>query len=197
MALEPLLPAATQDDRELRAVRRKFWISSGLSAPVVLIAMVSHVLPVSLGMGGTWPVRYIEVLLTAPVVLWAGADYYRRGWLGVINRSPNMYTLIGLGVAVAYLYSLVATFVPAAFPAEMRDAHGMVGVYFEAAASIVTLVLLGEWLELAAPHRGMRLRSCHWQRGSSARASIPWLEPLSLARWRGISRRGTSRIFSH
>jgi Cu+-exporting ATPase len=153
MALEPLLPAATEDDRELRAVRRKFWISSALSAPVVLIAMVSHVLPVNLGMGGTWLVRYMEVLLTAPVVLWAAADYYRRGWLGIVNRSPNMYTLIGLGVAVAYLYSLVATIVPAAFPAEMRDAHGMVGVYFEASASIVTLVLLGEWLELAARGR--------------------------------------------
>jgi Cu+-exporting ATPase len=86
-------------------------------------------------------------------VLWAAADYYRRGWLGVVNRSPNMYTLIGLGVAVAYLYSLLATFVPAAFPAEMRDAHGMVGVYFEASASIVTLALLGEWLELAARGR--------------------------------------------
>ncbi|MFL6606239.1 MAG: copper-transporting P-type ATPase [Steroidobacteraceae bacterium] len=153
MALEPLLPSGTEDDREVRAVRRKFWISLALSAPVVLIAMGSHVLPVNLGMSGMWIVRYMEVLLTAPVVLWTAADYYRRGWLGVVNRSPNMYSLIGLGVAVAYLYSLVATFMPGAFPAEMRDGHGMVGVYFEASASIVTLVLLGEWLELAARGR--------------------------------------------
>jgi len=105
------------------------------------------------GMGGAWLLRYTEVLLTTPVVLWAAADYYRRGWLGVVNRSPNMYTLIGLGVAVAYLYSLLATFAPASFPTEMRDAHDMVGVYFEASASIVTLALLGEWLELAARGR--------------------------------------------
>jgi len=86
-------------------------------------------------------------------VLWAGADYYRRGWQGVVNRSPNMYTLIGLGVLVAYLFSLFATFDAQAFPAQMRDAHGRVGVYFEAAAVIIALVLLGEWLELAARGR--------------------------------------------
>jgi Cu+-exporting ATPase len=153
MALEPLLPTATEDDGELRAVRRKFWISLALTAPVVLIAMLSHVLPVNLRPAGAWVLRCTEVLLTTPVVLWAAADYYRRGWLGVVNRSPNMYTLIGLGVAVAYLYSVLATFVPAAFPTEMRDVHGMVGVYFEASASIVTLALLGEWLELAARGR--------------------------------------------
>ncbi|MDB6161279.1 MAG: atp7 [Gammaproteobacteria bacterium] len=153
MALEPLLPTATEDDGELRAVRRKFWISLALTAPVVLIAMLSHVLPVNLRPAGAWVLRCTEVLLTTPVVLWAAADYYRRGWLGVVNRSPNMYTLIGLGVAVAYLYSLLATFVPAAFPTEMRDVHGMVGVYFEASASIVALALLGEWLELAARGR--------------------------------------------
>jgi Cu+-exporting ATPase len=153
MALEPLLPTATEDDGELRAVRRKFWISLALTAPVVLIAMLSHVLPLNLRPAGAWVLRCTEVLLTTPVVLWAAADYYRRGWLGVVNRSPNMYTLIGLGVAVAYLYSLLATFVPAAFPTEMRDVHGMVGVYFEASASIVALALLGEWLELAARGR--------------------------------------------
>jgi Cu+-exporting ATPase len=97
--------------------------------------------------------RYAEMLLAAPVVLWAGADYFRRGWQGVTHRSPNMYTLIGLGVAVAFIYSLFATFDPGAFPPAMRDAHGMVGVYFEVAAAIIALVLLGEWLELAARGR--------------------------------------------
>jgi Cu+-exporting ATPase len=97
--------------------------------------------------------RYIELALAAPVVLWAGADYYRRGWMGVVNRAPNMYTLIGLGVVVAFVYSIVATFAPQIFPAAMRDHHGMVGVYFEVAAVIVALVLLGEWLELAARGR--------------------------------------------
>jgi len=94
--------------------------------------------------------RWGELLLSAPLVLWAGLDYYRRGWLGVIHRSPNMYTLIGLGVLVAFVYSLVATFFPTLFPAPMLDDHGMVGVYFEAAGVIVALVLLGEWLELRA-----------------------------------------------
>jgi Cu+-exporting ATPase len=79
--------------------------------------------------------------------------YYRRGWLGVVNRSPNMYTLIGLGVIVAFLYSSAATLLPQLFPAEMRDVHGMVGVYFEVASAIVALVLLGEWLELRARGR--------------------------------------------
>jgi len=95
----------------------------------------------------------MEVLLSAPVVLWAAVPYYRRGWLGVVHRTPNMYTLIGLGVIVAFTYSLIATFLPGSFPANMRDAHGMVGVYFEVAAVIVALVLLGEWLELAARGR--------------------------------------------
>jgi Cu+-exporting ATPase len=149
MALEPLLPTEVQDEGELPTVRRKFWISLALSTPVVLIAMLQH-MPLHLGINEQWLLRYTEVVLTTPVVLWAGADYYRRGWSGVVNRSPNMYTLIGLGVVVAYVFSLLATFIPAAFPAEMRDAHGMVGVYFEPAAVIVMLVLLGEWLELAA-----------------------------------------------
>src|SRR5204863_226716 len=81
----------------------------------------------------------MEVLLSAPVVLWAAVPYYRRGWLGVVHRTPNMYTLIGLGVIVAFTYRLIATFLPGSFPANMRDAHGMVGVYFEVAAVIGAL----------------------------------------------------------
>jgi Cu+-exporting ATPase len=120
---------------------------------VVLIAMLPHLIDLHLTLGAERLLRATELLFTLPVVAWAGADYYRRGWLGVVNRSPNMYTLIGLGVLVAYLYSLFATFVPSAFPPEMRDSHGMVGVYFEVAAVIIALVLLGEWLELAARGR--------------------------------------------
>ena len=153
MALEPLMPTEAEDDSELRSVRRRFWISAALSLPVVAIAMLPHLLDLHLTLGTIRLLRGAELLLTAPVVLWAGADYYRRGWLGLVNRSPNMYTLIGLGVVVAYIYSLFATFAPAAFPPEMRDEHGMVGVYFEVAAVIIALVLLGEWLELAARGR--------------------------------------------
>jgi Cu+-exporting ATPase len=153
MALEPVLPAATEDTTELDRIRRKFWIASALSAPVLVVAMLPHLLDLHFSMGTARALRYLELVLTAPVVLWAGADYYRRGWNGVVNRSPNMYTLIGLGVLVAYSYNLFATFTPESFPAEMRDAHGMVGVYFEVAAVIIALVLLGEWLELAARGR--------------------------------------------
>ena len=153
MALEPLMPAITTDDHELGTVRRRFWIALALAIPVVAVAMAPHMLGWMPSADSAHTLRAVELLLTAPVVLWCGADYYRRGWLGIVNRSANMYTLIGLGVIVAFLYSLVATFVPAVFPPEMRDAHGMVAVYFESAASIVALVLLGEWLELAARGR--------------------------------------------
>ena len=153
MALEPLAPAAEEDDSALRTVRRKFWIATALALPVVLIAMLPHVMELHTSPATRLWMRYAEMVLAAPVVLWAGADYFRRGWQGVTHRSPNMYTLIGLGVAVAFTYSLFATFDPGAFPPAMRDAHGMVGVYFEVAAAIIALVLLGEWLELAARGR--------------------------------------------
>ncbi len=155
MALEPLAPAdtATADDTELRRVRRKFWLAVALSAPVLLIAMVPELIGLEMSVRGAWSVRIAELVLTAPVIVWLGADYYRRGWLGVVNRSPNMYTLIGLGVVVAWLYSLFATLAPTAFPVGMRDGYGMVSVYFEVSAVIITLALLGEWLELAARGR--------------------------------------------
>src|SRR5688572_19543030 len=153
MALEPLVPTASEDDSELRRVKKKFWFAAALSAPVVVIAMVPHLFDLHLGGAALWILRFTELALTAPVVLWAGADYYRRGWRGIVNRSPNMYTLIGLGVLVAYTFSLFATFAAGSFPPQMRDAHGMVGVYFEVAAAIIALVLLGEWLELAARGR--------------------------------------------
>jgi len=153
MSLEPVTPTAQEDDSEIRHVRRKFWISLAFAVPVTLLSMLPHLIDLHFSEGGALVARGIELLLSAPVVLWAAAEYYRRGWLGIVNRSPNMYTLIGLGVIVAFLYSLTATFAPGFFPAEMRDAHGMVGVYFEVAAVIVVLVLLGEWLELAARGR--------------------------------------------
>jgi len=153
MALEPLIPTDAEEHGELRSVRRRFWISATLSAPLVAIAMLPHLLNLHLSNGGAWVLRAVEIALSAPVVGWAGLDYYRRGWLGTRNWSPNMYTLIGLGVIVAYLFSLDATLAPASFPPQMRDEHGMVGVYFEVAAVIIALVLLGEWLELAARGR--------------------------------------------
>jgi len=150
MALEPLMPTDEEDDSTLDAVKRKFWISAALSLPLVAIAMVPHLLDLHLSDSAARLLRYLELALSAPVVFWAGVDYYQRGWKGVLSRSPNMYTLIGLGVLVAYAFSLFASFAPASFPPQMRDAHGMVGVYYEVAAVIIALVLLGEWLELNA-----------------------------------------------
>jgi Cu+-exporting ATPase len=153
MALEPVMPRATDDDAEVRQVRRKFWVAVAFAIPVTVVAMAPHLIALRLSAASALVMRSIELLLSIPVVLWAAADYYRRGWLGVVNRTPNMYTLIGLGVIISFLYSLVATFAPGLFPAEMRDAHGMVGVYFEVATVIIALVLLGEWLELSARGR--------------------------------------------
>ncbi|HET6907457.1 MAG TPA: heavy metal translocating P-type ATPase, partial [Rhodanobacteraceae bacterium] len=150
MALEPLSPVAEEGDSELRKVRNKFRIAAGLGLPLFAIAMGPHWSGAQIGMAAAYALRWIELALAAPLVLWLGLDYYRRGWVGVRNRSPNMYTLIGLGVLVAFGYSLVATFVPEIFPPRTRDAHGMVGVYFEPAGVIVALVLLGEWLEVRA-----------------------------------------------
>jgi Cu+-exporting ATPase len=153
MALEPEMPSAHEDATEMNAVRRKFRVSLAFTVPVVVIAMLPHLIGIDVADGAARTLRGAELMLTAPVVLWAALDYYRRGWLGVVNRAPNMYTLIGLGVLVAFVFSLVASFAPQVFPAEMRDRHGMVGVYFEVASAIVTLVLLGEWLELRARGR--------------------------------------------
>jgi Cu+-exporting ATPase len=150
MALEPLMPTETTDDAEIRSVRRRFWIALTLAAPVMLIGMGPHLFGSTLEPAMAWTLRVLELMLSTPVVLWAALPYYRRGWLGVAHRAPNMYTLIGFGVIVAFTYSVIATFFPGQFPPTMRDAHGMVGVYFEVAAAIVALVLLGEWLELVA-----------------------------------------------
>jgi Cu+-exporting ATPase len=153
MALEPLMPTEAADDSEIRSVRRRFWIALALAVPVVLIAMVPHLLKSVHAPSTAWTLRMLELTLSAPVVLWAALPYYRRGWLGVVHGSPNMYTLIGLGVIVAFSYSVIATFFPGQFPPTMRDEHGMIGVYFEVAAAIVALVFLGEWLELTARGR--------------------------------------------
>jgi Cu+-exporting ATPase len=152
MALEPVLPDLGGDDGEARKAARRFWLAALLTAPVFIAEMLLHGLHLVLLPGGSGLLRVLELVLVTPV-LWIARDYWRRGWLGIVRGPANMYTLIGLGVAVAYGYSLLAIAFPAAFPAAMRDAHGMVGVYFEAASVIVTLALLGELLELRARGR--------------------------------------------
>lgn len=150
MALEPMLPRSEQDDSELDAVRRKFFVSATLAIPLLLIAMGPHLFGLHFSESTAHLMRWAELVLSAPLVLWTGISYYVRGWKGLLIGSPNMYTLIGLGVLVAFGFSLVATFAPAWFPPAMHDSHGMIGVYFEAAGVIIALVLFGEWLELRA-----------------------------------------------
>jgi Cu+-exporting ATPase len=151
MALEPMAPSADDShaQAEIAAVRRKLWISVALTTPVFLVAMVPHMT----GWHAPAWTAWLEFVLGSIVVLWAGASFFQRFWASLRNRSPNMYTLIGLGVGVSWVYSVIALFAPSIFPAAFHDAHGRVGLYFEAAAVIITLVLLGEWLELRARNR--------------------------------------------
>ena len=155
MALEPRTVTLEEEENpELTDMTRRFWVSVVLSAPLVLIAM-GHLIPGN-PIGRLIPhgVRgFVELFLASPVVLWGGFPFFVRAWQSIVNRSLNMFTLIGLGVGVAYAYSVIATLAPALFPPSFRDERGQVGVYYEAAAVIVTLVLLGQVLELRARSR--------------------------------------------
>lgn len=151
MALEPMTVTEDTSNPELIDMTRRFWIALALSAPILLV-MIGDFLP---GMPlqhwlGSRVIDWIEFALATPVVLWAGWPLFERGWASVVNRSPNMFTLISMGAGSAYLYSVVATIAPSLFPSSFRGAGGEVGVYFEPAAIIVTLVLLGQVLELRA-----------------------------------------------
>ncbi|TAN04281.1 MAG: heavy metal translocating P-type ATPase [Rhodanobacteraceae bacterium] len=161
MALEPLLPSAEADDGgELRDLTRRFWTLVALTIPVFLLAMGPHLFGWHFALPWGSMAGWIEAILASVVVLWGGASFFARGWRSLKPWSPNMYTLIALGTGVAWLYSAVAFLLPGLFPPGFRDAHGSVGVYFESAAVIVTLVTLGDWLELRARRRtGSALRA--------------------------------------
>jgi hypothetical protein len=146
MALEPMMPSLDDyENPELTDFRRRFWWTLPLSLIVLALAMIGH----------RWSFlsrearTRLEFALSAPVVLWAGWPFFQRWAQSIANRSPNMWTLIGTGVGAAFGYSLVATVAPDLFPESFRE-HGRVGVYFEAAAIIVSLTLLGQLLELTA-----------------------------------------------
>jgi Cu+-exporting ATPase len=149
MALVPM-EGAEEDDSELRDMTRRFWAGVGLSVPLLAIAMPPH-FGIEHPFGLAPAIRvWLELALGTPVALWCGLPFFRKFFRSLANRNPNMYTLIGLGVGMAYVFSVVAVLAPGIFPPEFRDPHGMVGVYFEAAAVIVTLVLLGEVMQLRA-----------------------------------------------
>src|SRR2546425_7452001 len=146
MALEPrAVSLQDEENPELVNMTRRFWVSVALSLPVFLIGM-SEFIPGDLlqriAPMNVWV--WLQLALATPVVLWGGWPFFVRGWQSIVNRSLNMFTLIGLGIAVAYVYSLIAALLPQIFPASIRDEMGNVPVYFEAASVITTLVLLGQ-----------------------------------------------------
>src|SRR5690606_22726206 len=146
MALEPEMPSLDEGENpELVDFRRRFWWTLPLTAAVFVLAMSGDALGIADAATRTW----LELVLATPVVLWAGWPFFARWLQSIRNRSPNMWTLIGTGVGAAYLYSVVATLAPGLFPPSFHE-HGRVGVYYEAAAVIVSLTLLGQLLELRA-----------------------------------------------
>ncbi len=152
MALEPRAVSLVEEENpELRDMRRRFWISAALAIPVLAVTMADtlpgHPLE---GLASGRAQAWFELVLATPVVLWGGWPFFVRAWNSLVHRSLNMFTLIGLGVGVAYVYSVVATLFPGIFPTSFRGADGVVAPYFEAAAVIVALVLLGQVLELKA-----------------------------------------------
>lgn len=155
MALEPMgVPAGdAAPNPELIDFTRRFWVSAALSIPLLILTMGMLVgLPIRSWIGETRAI-WVELVLASPVVLWAAIPFFKRAWNSLLNRSPNMWTLIGIGVGAAYGYSVVATFFPNIFPHSFRGHDGTVGVYYEAAAVIVALVFLGQMLELRARER--------------------------------------------
>jgi Cu+-exporting ATPase len=182
MALEPRTVAAEEPENpELVDMRRRLKVSAALTIPLVLVAM-APMLPGAHLLAGHPARRFLELALATPVVLWGGAPFFARALASLRTRHLNMFTLIGLGVGVAYVYSVVAALVPGIFPASFRSAHGEVGVYFEAAAAIVTLVLVGQVLELRARGRtgaairallGMAPRTARRLRADGAEEDVP------------------------
>jgi heavy metal translocating P-type ATPase len=150
MTLEPELPTAeTGPSAELVDMTRRFWIGTALAIPVFLLEMGSHVFDFHAFISPQ-NLNWVQLVLATPAVLWAGWPFFERGAASVVNRSLNMFTLIAMGIGVAWLYSVIATVLPGIFPADMRGMGGAVPVYFEAAAVITALALLGQVLELRA-----------------------------------------------
>jgi Cu+-exporting ATPase len=155
MALEPrVITLEEEENPELKDMRRRFRVSVALTLPVLFLAM-SEMIPGQPIQHAFSPrlLTYIQFALATPVVLWGGWPFFERGWASIVNRSPNMFTLIAIGTGAAWLYSVIATLLPDIFPASFRGHGGEVAVYFEAAAVITTLVLLGQTLELRARSR--------------------------------------------
>ncbi|KXS33145.1 MAG: Copper-translocating P-type ATPase [Candidatus Gallionella acididurans] len=183
MALEPRTIAAKEDNPELDNMTRRFRIGVALAVPVFVLAMAADMwmgfVPQLISFGH---LQLVEFLLATPVVLWGGWPFFQRGWASIVNRHLNMFTLIALGVGVAWSYSVVGTFLPDIFPATLRRADGTLPIYFEAAAAITALVLLGQVLELRARSRtntaiklllGLAPKTARIVRGDGKEEDIP------------------------
>src|SRR6266545_2193266 len=149
MTLEPVLVTETGPSAELVDMTRRFWIGLILSIPVVVLEMGGHLTNLHMLLGQNLS-NWLQFVIATPVVLWSGWPFFVRGWRSVVARSLNMFTLIAMGVGVAWIYSVIATLAPGIFPAAFRGPEGAVAVYFEAAVVITVLVLLGQVLELRA-----------------------------------------------
>jgi Cu+-exporting ATPase len=183
MALEPKTASLEHEENdELRVMQTRFWISTLLTIPLLFIAMM-HMLTAHSGTVLLSPSyqKWIELLLASPVVLWGGWPFFVRGWNSVVNRNLNMFTLIALGVGVAYLYSVIATILPQLFPPAFRDQNGNVAIYYEAAAVITWLVLLGQVLELRARSRtGAAIKALLGLTPKTARKIFPGAEEKDI-----------------
>ncbi|MCM2397440.1 copper-translocating P-type ATPase [Rhizobium sp. S95] len=150
MTLEPEVATAdTGPSPELIDMKRRFWIGLALAIPVVILEMGGHLIDLHMLIGAQAS-NWIQLILATPVVLWAGWPFFERGWKSIVTRHLNMFTLIAIGTGASWLFSIVATVAPGLFPPSLREAEGTVAVYFEAAAVITVLVLLGQVLELRA-----------------------------------------------
>lgn len=160
MALEPIsVEADAGPSPELLDMTRRFWVSFALVVPLLVLSMGEMIPGLSGIVSGGWN-KWAQLILATPVVLWSGYPFFQRGWMSILTRNLNMFTLIAIGTGAAYLYSLVAVFLPGMFPSGFRDAAGGVPVYFEASAVIITLVLIGQVLEIRARERtGSALRA--------------------------------------
>src|SRR5258708_5243528 len=176
MALEPRIAAhqGEEDDSELRSMQRRFWVGVALSIPLLALSMggMAEGSPLrNLPMG--W-LEWLQLVLATPAVVWGGWPFFQRGWASLVNRSLNMFTLIAMGTGTAYVYSVIATIAPGIFPASFRGPGGRPDVYFEVSAIIVTLVLLGQVLELRARrHTSGAIRALLDLRPKTARRGQP------------------------
>ena len=198
MALEPMTPTLTDGpSTEFADMKRRFIIGLALTLPVIALEMGGHLLGLT-QLIGQQTSNWLQMLLATPVVLWAGWPFFKRGWASLLSRNLNMFTLIAMGTGVAWIYSMVATLVPGIFPMAFRSGHGAVPTYFEAAAVITVLVLLGQLLELRArettsgairalldlsPKLARRVRAD----GSDEEVSLNLIAPLVVSRARNSS----------